>query len=103
MQESAVVSPDALAAVELEGLSKHAPKWRNAPAPVKLNKQLQDALMDVVKRMDQSAEVRPHNLASLGELDYVKVEHKIHLRRGKWRRYDPDMEQRIIESEKERG
>lgn len=82
---------------------KHTPKWRNAPTPVKLSKQLQDALMDVVKRMDQSAEVRPHDLASLGELDYVKVEHKIHLRRGKWRRYDPDMEQRIIESEQQKG
>jgi hypothetical protein len=82
---------------------KHTPKWRNAPAPVQLSKQLQDALMQAVKKMDESSESRPHNLGSVSELDYVKMEHKIHLRRGKWHRYSPELEQRIIESEKEKG
>jgi hypothetical protein len=82
---------------------KHMPKWRNAPAPVKLNKQLQDALMEAVKKMDESSESRPHSLGSASELDYVKVERKIRLRRGKWHRYCPKMEQRIIDSEKDKS
>lgn len=79
---------------------KHTPKWRTAPPPVKLPEQLQHAIMEVVKNLDKSAEVAPHNLGSVAELNFLKVEHKIHLRRGKWRRYDPATEQRIIESEK---
>lgn len=53
---------------------KHTPKWRNTPAPV--NKQLQDALMQAVKKMDESEEVWPHNLASTSEPGYVKMERK---------------------------
>jgi len=66
---------------------------------VKLPEQLQRAIMEVVKELDRSAEVAPHNLGSVAELNFLNVEHKIHLRRGKWRRYDPATEQKIIESE----
>jgi hypothetical protein len=37
----------------------------------------------------------------MDELSYVTMESKIHLRKGKWRRYSPEMEQRIIDGEKE--
>src|ERR1035438_5894200 len=57
-----------------------------------LNEQLQRALRDAVKKLGESSEVPPHNLGSVGDLDYVKMEHKIHLRKGKWRRYSEEME-----------
>ena len=58
--------------------------------------------MEVVNKLSESADVPTHNLGSVGELGYVSEEHKIHLRRGKWRRYSQEMEQRIIDSEKDK-
>ena len=81
---------------------KHTPKWRDAPPPVQLSEQLQGALMEAIKKLDES-ESRSHDLSSVGELNYVKMEHKIRLRRGKWRRYSPEMEARILESEKDKS
>jgi hypothetical protein len=78
---------------------KHVPKWRDAPKPVKLDKQLQDALTEMMKKVSGSARVAPHNIDSVAELGYVSMESKIHLRKGKYRRYSEEMEQRIVESE----
>jgi hypothetical protein len=69
---------------------KHVPKWRDAPPPVKLNKQLQDALTEMMKKVSGSPQVAPHDIGSVGELGYVSVESKIHLRKGKYRRYSED-------------
>jgi hypothetical protein len=43
-----------------------------------------------------------HDAQSMEELSYVTMESKIHLRKGKWRHYSPEMERRIIDGEKER-
>jgi hypothetical protein len=81
---------------------KHVPKWRDAPPPVKLNKQLQDALTEMMKKVSGSPQVAPHDIGNVSELGYVSVDSKIHLRKGKYRRYSEEMEQRIIEGEKNR-
>ena len=81
---------------------KHVPKWRDAPPPVKLNKQLQDALTEMMKKVSGSPQVAPHDIGNVSELGYVSVEGKIHLRKGKYRRYSEEMEQHIIEGEKNR-
>jgi hypothetical protein len=81
---------------------KHRPKWRTEPSTVKLPDQLQGAIMEVINNLQNSPEVPPHEIGSVGELNFLKVEHKIHLRRGKWHRYSPEMEQKIIEGEKEK-
>jgi hypothetical protein len=99
MDHYAKYPPDDTSFLTTQLWDKHTPKWRNAPAPVKLNEQLQGALREAVKKLGESSEVPPHNLGSVVDLDYVKMEHKIHLRRGKWRRYSEEMEMRIIESE----
>jgi hypothetical protein len=99
MDHYAKYPPDDTSFLTTQLWDKHTPKWRNPPAPVKLNEQLQRALREAVKKLGESSEVPPHNLGSVGDLDYVKMEHKVHLRRGKWRRYSEEMEMRIIESE----
>lgn len=76
---------------------KHVPKWRDAPKPVKLDKQLQDALTEMMKKVSGSTRVAPHNIDSVAELGYVSMERKIHLRKGKYRRYSEEMEERIID------
>jgi hypothetical protein len=78
---------------------KHVPKWRDAPKPAKVDKDLHDALTEMMKKVSGSASVAPHNIDSVAELGYVSIESKIHLRKGKYRRYSEEMEQRIIESE----
>jgi hypothetical protein len=78
---------------------KHVPKWRDAPPPVKLNKQLQDAIMEMMQKVSASQEVAPHNLASASELAYVSKEHKIPLVKGKYHRYSEELEERIIADE----
>ncbi len=55
--------------------------------------------MEVVNKLSKSSEVQPHDLRSIDQLGYVSMEHKIHLRREKRRRYSEEMEQRIIASE----
>jgi len=102
MDHYAKFPPDDTSFLTTRLWDKHTPKWRDAPAPAKLNKQLQDALMDAVKKLSESEDVAPHNLDSTSELSYVKIERKIHLRRGKWRRYSPEVEQRIIDSGNEK-
>ena len=60
---------------------------------------IQDALKQMMKKVSASARVASHNIDSVAELGYVSMERKIHLRKGKYRRYSEEMEQRIIESE----
>jgi hypothetical protein len=55
--------------------------------------------MEVVNKLSKSSEVQPHDIRSIDQLGYVSMEHKTHLRRGRWRRYSEEMEQRIIASE----
>jgi len=69
----------------------------NIESLVKLDKQLQDALTEMMKKVSGSAGVAPHNIDSVAELRYVSMESKIHLRKGKYRRYSE--EKSIIESE----
>lgn len=77
----------------------YLPEWRNTgPAPV-VNEQIQKALLDTINRIKESS--KPSDAQSMDELSYVTMESKIHLRKGKWRRYSPEMEQRIIDGEKE--
>ena len=78
---------------------KHVPKWRDAPPPVKLNKQLQDAIMEIMQKVSASQEVPPHNIASVSELGYVSKQGKIPLSKGKYHRYSEELEQRIIADE----
>ncbi len=91
--------PDDQAFLTTRLWDKHVPKWRDEPPPVKLPKQLQDALMQIMKETRESQEVSPHNVASVSELGYVHMETTIPLRKGKYRRYPEELEQRIIEDE----
>lgn len=99
MNHYARYPPDDTSFLTTQLWDKYTPKWRTAPPPIELNDQLQRALVDAVKRVSESSDAPPHNLGSASEMDYFHMEHKIHLRRGKWRRYPEDMEKRIIESE----
>jgi hypothetical protein len=56
------------------------------------------ALLDTINRIKGSS--KPSDAQSMDELSYVTMESKIHLRKGKWRRYSPEMEHRIIDGEK---
>jgi hypothetical protein len=77
----------------------YLPKWRNTGPPLVVNEQVQKALLDTINKIKESS--KPSDAQSMDELSYVTMESKIHLRKGKWRRYSPEMEQRIIEVGKE--
>lgn len=78
---------------------KHVPKWRDDTPPVMLNQQLQNALTEMVKLVSNSSQVPPHNVENVSELGYISMESRIHLRKGKWRRYPEELEQRIVADE----
>jgi hypothetical protein len=79
---------------------RYLPRWREPQPAADLDPQLQKALLDTIKKLSESPELRPHNERDMTKLDYVSMERKIHLRKGKWRRYSEDMERRIIESQR---
>ncbi len=79
----------------------YLPKWRTSGPPPVVNEQIQKALLEIVNKIKDSS--KPSGGAnSIEELSYVTMENKIHLRKGKWRRYSPELEQRIIDGEKNR-
>jgi hypothetical protein len=77
----------------------YLPKWRNTGPPPVVNEQIQKVLLDTINRIKESS--KPSGAQSLAELSYVTMESKIHLRKGKWRRYSPEKEQRIIDGQTE--
>ena len=77
----------------------HVPKWRDAPGPVKLNKQLQDAIMEVMQEVSGAQEGPSHNIASVKELGYVSMQGTILRSKGKYHRYSEEAQQRIIADE----
>jgi hypothetical protein len=81
----------------------HHPKWRDEPGPVKLPKQLQDAIMEVVNKVSGAPPAAHHNITSVKELDYVSMHGTTSLQKGKYHRFSEDLEQRIIESENDKG
>ena len=76
---------------------RYLPKWRNSGPPPVVNEQIKKALLDTINRIKESS--TPRDAQGMDELSYVTMESKIHLRKGKWRRYSEEMEQRIIEGE----
>ena len=74
---------------------KHVPKWRDEPPPIKLSKELQDALTGIMKKVSGSQQIAPHNIGSVSELGYVSMESKIHLRKGKYCRFSEETERSI--------
>jgi len=73
---------------------KHSPSWRNiADNPPMLNKQLQDALVELINRFkDESTLLDPDIQIPIEYIQQLTTEKQVSLRRGKWRRFSPEIE-----------
>src|ERR1039457_2858913 len=77
---------------------KYLPGWRQIKARPKPTRdpELDKALIEEIEKCD-SPDPEPRNKGNLDEADYVKVERRVFVRKGKWRRFSDDVEQRMRE------
>jgi hypothetical protein len=77
---------------------KYLPGWRQIKARPKPTRdsELDKALIEEIEKCD-SPDPEPRNKGNLDEADYVKIERRVFVRKGKWRRFSDDVEQRMRE------
>jgi hypothetical protein len=77
---------------------KYLPGWRKLKASPKPPRDpaMDEALIQEIERCD-SPDSRPRDGEDIDELDYVKLERSVCVRKGKWRRFSQDVEQRMRE------
>jgi hypothetical protein len=74
---------------------KHSPSWRDIVdcSPPNLNKQLQDALVELINRFkDESTPLDPEIQIPMEDIQQLTIEKQVSLRRGKWWRFSPEIE-----------
>jgi hypothetical protein len=73
---------------------KHLPNWRaEAAKPKEISKQMQGALLDLVKRFNErSTGLDPSTRIPMEEVAALTIESKVSLRKGKWRRFTSEVE-----------
>ena len=73
---------------------KYLPGWRQTKARPKPTRdpELNKALIEEIEKCD-SPDPEPRNKGNLDEADYVKVERRVFVRKGKWRRFSDNVEQ----------
>jgi hypothetical protein len=58
-----------------------------------LNKQLQDALVELINRFkDEATPLDPDIQIPMQDIQHLTIEKQVSLRRGKWRRFSPEIE-----------
>jgi hypothetical protein len=71
------------------------PKWRLRKDKPELSKELQDALLGMINRIEkESRSFSPDRVPAIREVDYVQMQRTAMPRKGKWRRFPPEVEQR---------
>jgi hypothetical protein len=84
---------------------KHLPNWRTKAAePEELSKEAEAALLDLVHRFNErSTQLDPSTQIPMDEVAALSIESKVSLRRGKWRRFSPEVEAAAKEKARHRG
>src|SRR5260370_24572270 len=72
---------------------KHLPNWRaGAAAPKEISRELQDALLKLVKRFtEESTPLHPSTHIPMAEVAQLTIQRKVSPRKGKWRRVSTGM------------
>lgn len=76
---------------------KYLPRWRlmmGQPDPLTEDEQLQEALLDHLKRLTDSQKAVAHDEHDLDKLSYVSVKRPVRVRKGKWQRFSQEIEQK---------
>src|SRR5260370_39522360 len=73
---------------------KHLPNWRaGAAAPKEISRELQDALLKLVKRFtEESTPLHPSTHIPMAEVAQLTIQRKVSPRKGKWRRVPSEVE-----------
>jgi hypothetical protein len=75
------------------------PNWRLKADKRELSKELQDVLMNLVKKIEhESRAINPERLPTISEADYVQMQRSVMFRKGKWRRFPPEVQQQQKQS-----
>lgn len=73
---------------------KHLPEWRkNKENPIELDEREKAALLELVKRFtDKSVPLDPSTRIPMKDVAVLSIQRKVSSRKGKWRRFSPEME-----------
>lgn len=81
---------------------KYLPRWREIKAKPKepRDPESEKRLIEELDRLSDSAELQPHDERNSDKLDYFTVINSVRMRKGKWRRFSADQEQRMLEQKR---
>jgi hypothetical protein len=76
---------------------KYMPGWRTMPTPENVDDPNYDhkGIVEALKELTESPHVVPHSETDIDKLSYVKLERKIRLGKGRWRKFSEQTEARI--------
>jgi hypothetical protein len=80
---------------------KYMRGWRTMPPPENVDDPQYDhkGIVERVKDLTDSPDVVPHSETDIDKLSYVTVERRIHLRKGKWRKFSEETERRALNND----
>jgi hypothetical protein len=81
---------------------KYLPRWRkikDQPKPPK-DSEADKRTMEELNRLSDSPELQPHDEQDIDRVSYVTLYRNVRLRKGKWRRFSEESEQRMREHDK---
>ena len=81
---------------------KYLPTWREIKAKPREPREpeAEKRLIEELNRMSDSTELQPHDERDSDKLDYFTVIKNVRMRKGKWRRFSSDQEQRMLEEKR---
>ncbi len=80
---------------------KYLPRWReirNAPEAPR-DPEADRKLIEEIKRSSDSPDLKPHDERDMEKINYVTIIKDVRLRKGKWRRFSEESEQRMRDEE----
>jgi len=78
---------------------RYLPRWRSMGPSADLSPELRQSLLEQLKELTESEKLRPHNERDIDKLGYVTVQRRVYTRKGKWRRFSEEIEQRGCDEE----
>lgn len=79
---------------------QHLPKWRTGEEKPVLSEDLEKALLNLVNRIEKEAQpMSPDRLPTIAQADYIQMQRNVLARKGKWRRFPPEVELKSAHSE----
>jgi hypothetical protein len=76
---------------------KYLPRWReirDTPKPPR-DPEADKKLIEEINTLSDSPDLKPHNERDMEKINYVTIIKDVRLRKGKWRRFSEESEQRM--------